>query len=103
MERLLPEQVTSEAQREVLRLLCRAHELEVEKSELQADNLHRKNLLGQKEFLIQWYLQHRLLCEPLVHGQRQLLRGEAAPAFVRDSPQRQSTVVLQPHAVQCLH
>ena len=30
MEELLPTQVISEDQREVLRLLCRAHELEVE-------------------------------------------------------------------------
>uniref|UniRef100_A0A8C6IFT1 Kinesin-like protein n=1 Tax=Mus spicilegus TaxID=10103 RepID=A0A8C6IFT1_MUSSI len=81
MEKLLPRQVTSEEQREVLQLLCRAHELEVENTELQADNLFRKNLLCQKDFVIQRYHQHRLLCEQVIQGQRQLMQdnGISAP------------------------
>ncbi|XP_076779629.1 kinesin-like protein KIF19 isoform X5 [Arvicanthis niloticus] len=81
MEKLLPRQVTSEDQREVLQLLCRAHELEVENTELQADNLCRKSLLCQKDFVIQRYHQHRLLCEQLIQGQRQLMQdnGISAP------------------------
>ncbi|XP_012878834.1 PREDICTED: kinesin-like protein KIF19 [Dipodomys ordii] len=79
MEQLLPEQVTSQAQREVLQLLCRAHELEVENTELQATSLCRKNLLGQKDFVIQRYHQHRLLCQQLIQGQRQLLRDSGIP------------------------
>ncbi|XP_021042870.1 kinesin-like protein KIF19 [Mus pahari] len=81
MEKLLPRQVTSEDQREVLQLLCRAHELEVENTELQADNLCRKNLLCQKDFVIQRYHQHRLLCEQIIQGQRQLMQdnGISAP------------------------
>lgn len=78
MEKLLPRQVTSEDQREVLQLLCRAHELEVENTELQADNLCRKNLLCQKDFVIQRYHQHRMLCEQVIQGQRQLMQGEAS-------------------------
>lgn len=77
MERLLPRQVTSQDQREVLQLLCRAHELEVENTELQADNLCRKNLLCQKDFVIQHYRQFRLLCEQVIQGQRQLMQSEA--------------------------
>ncbi|XP_047389907.1 kinesin-like protein KIF19 [Sciurus carolinensis] len=74
MEKLLPEQVTNEDQREVLRLLCRAHELEVENTELQADSLYRKNLLCQKDFVIQRYHQYRLLCEQVIQEQRQLMQ-----------------------------
>ncbi|XP_046309742.1 kinesin-like protein KIF19 [Marmota monax] len=74
MEKLLPEQVTSEDQREVLRLLCRAHELEVENTELQANSLYWKNLLCQKDFMIQRYHQHRLLCEQVIQEQRQLMQ-----------------------------
>lgn len=77
MEQLLPQRVTSEDQREVLRLLCRAHELEVENTELQASNMCRKNLLCQKDLIIQRYHQHRRLCQQLVEGQRRLLQGEA--------------------------
>ncbi|XP_060223834.1 kinesin-like protein KIF19 [Meriones unguiculatus] len=81
MEKLLPRQVTNKDQREVLQLLCRAHELEVENTELQADNLCRKNLLGQKDFVIQRYHQHRLLCRRVIQGQRQLMQdyGISAP------------------------
>ncbi|XP_071461857.1 kinesin-like protein KIF19 [Marmota flaviventris] len=74
MEKLLPEQVTSEDQREVLRLLGRAHELEVENTELQANSLYWKNLLCQKDFMIQRYHQHRLLCEQVIQEQRQLMQ-----------------------------
>ncbi|XP_052023728.1 kinesin-like protein KIF19 [Apodemus sylvaticus] len=80
MEKLLPRQVTSEDQREVLQLLCRAHELEVENTELQADNLCRKNLLCQKDFVIQRYHQHRLLCEQVIQGQRQLMQASGISA-----------------------
>nr|XP_012614277.1 kinesin-like protein KIF19 [Microcebus murinus] len=79
MEKLLPRQVTSEEQREVLRLLCRAHELEVENTALQASNLCRKNLLCQKDFVIQRYHQHRLLCEQVVREQRQLIQDGGIP------------------------
>ncbi|KAL4669534.1 hypothetical protein H8959_008088 [Pygathrix nigripes] len=62
MEKLLPRRVTGQDQWEVLRLLCRTHELEVESTELQADN--------RKDFVIQRYHQHRLLCEQLIQEQR---------------------------------
>ncbi|XP_075384312.1 kinesin-like protein KIF19 [Tenrec ecaudatus] len=74
MEKLLPRQAVSEEQREVLRLLCRAHELEVENTGLQASSLYRRNLLCQKDFVIQRYHQHRLLCEGLIQAQRQLIQ-----------------------------
>ncbi|XP_014651096.1 PREDICTED: kinesin-like protein KIF19 [Ceratotherium simum simum] len=79
MEKLLPRQAISKDQREVLRLLCRAHELEVENTELQAHSLRRKNLLCQKDFVIQRYHQHRRLCEQIIQDQQQLIRGEPAP------------------------
>ncbi|XP_004629753.3 kinesin-like protein KIF19 [Octodon degus] len=74
METLLPAQVTSKDQREVLRLLCRAHELEVENTELRADSLCRKTLLCQKDLVIQRCHQHRRLCEQLIRGQQQLMQ-----------------------------
>ncbi|XP_029410996.1 kinesin-like protein KIF19 [Nannospalax galili] len=81
MEKLLPRQVIREDQREVLRLLCRAHELEVENTELQADNLCHRNLLCQKDFVIQRYHQHQLLCQQVIQAQRQLMQdsGISAP------------------------
>ncbi|XP_065775318.1 kinesin-like protein KIF19 [Muntiacus reevesi] len=77
MEELLPKQAISEDQREVLRLLCRAHELEVENTELQAHRLRGRSLLCQKDFLIQRCQQHRLLCERIIREQRQLIQDSS--------------------------
>ena len=86
MEELLPTQVISEDQREVLRLLCRAHELEVENTGLQANSLCRRNLLCQKDFVIQRCQQHRRLCEQIIQEQQQLIQGEAPPAAPASGP-----------------
>ncbi|XP_044771228.1 kinesin-like protein KIF19 [Neomonachus schauinslandi] len=75
LEKLLPTQVISEDQREVLRLLCRAHELELENTELQAGKLRRRHLLCQKDFVIQRHHQHWWLCEQLIHDLWQLIQG----------------------------
>ncbi|XP_019492965.1 PREDICTED: kinesin-like protein KIF19 [Hipposideros armiger] len=82
LEDLLPRQAISEDQREVLRLLCRTHELELEKTELQASSLRQEHLLGQKDLVIQRYQQHRLLCEHIIQAQRQLIQdgGIRVPA-----------------------
>ena len=83
MEELLPAQVSSEDQREVLRLLCRAHELEVENMGLQAHRLRGRSLLLQKDSLIQRCQEHRLLCERIIREQRRLIQGEARPPPLR--------------------
>ncbi|KAL8175398.1 UNVERIFIED_CONTAM: hypothetical protein K2H54_023252, partial [Gekko kuhli] len=79
MEKLLPQQITSEDQREVLRLLCRAHELEVGSTELQASALYKDSLLCQKDFIIQRHQQHRRLCEEIIQQQRSLIKDHNIP------------------------
>ncbi|DAA15164.1 TPA: kinesin family member 18A-like [Bos taurus] len=74
MEELLPTQVIIEDHREVLRLLCRARELELENMGLQANSLCRRNLLCQKDFVIQRCQQHRRLCEQIIREQQQLIQ-----------------------------
>nr|XP_042096076.1 kinesin-like protein KIF19 [Ovis aries] len=76
MEEQLPAQALSEDQREVLRLLCRAHELEVENTGLQASSLCRRSLLCQKDFVIQRCQRHRRLCEQVIREQQRLIQGE---------------------------
>ncbi|XP_029432686.1 kinesin-like protein KIF19 isoform X2 [Rhinatrema bivittatum] len=73
MEKMLPKQISDEDQREVLRLLCKVHELEVGNTELQARALYKENMLCQKNFVIQRYQQHRLLCEEIIKQQRALI------------------------------
>ncbi|CAM4630903.1 unnamed protein product [Caretta caretta] len=77
MEKLLPKQITSEDQREVLRLLCKAHKLEVGNTELQANALYKENLLCQKDFVIQQ--QHGLFCEEIIQQQQMLFKGHDIP------------------------
>ncbi|KAM7152111.1 kinesin-like protein KIF19 [Macrochelys suwanniensis] len=79
MEKLLPKQITSEDQREVLRLLCKAHELEVGNTELQANALYKENLLCQKDFVIQRQQQHGMLCEEIIQQQQMLIKGHDIP------------------------
>ncbi|XP_054849652.1 kinesin-like protein KIF19 [Eublepharis macularius] len=79
MEKLLPKQITSEDQREVLRLLCKAHELEVGSTELQANALYKESLLCQKDFVIQRHQQHRRLCEEIIQQQRSLIKDHNVP------------------------
>lgn len=81
MEKLLPRQITSKDQQEVLRLLCKAHELEVGNTELQASALYKENLLCQKDFVIQRLQQHRLLCEEIIQQQQTLIQGKT-PALL---------------------
>ncbi|XP_051488412.1 kinesin-like protein KIF19 [Apus apus] len=79
MEELLPRQITSEDQQEVLRLLCRAHELELGNTELQANTLYKENLLCQKDFVIQQLQQHMLLCEEIIQQQQMLITAQNIP------------------------
>ncbi|XP_030068794.1 kinesin-like protein KIF19 isoform X2 [Microcaecilia unicolor] len=79
MEEMLPKQISDEDQREVLRLLCKVHELEVGNTELQARALYKENLLCQKDFVIQRYQQHRLLCEEIIKQQRTLIDDHNIP------------------------
>ncbi|KAJ7401367.1 Kinesin-like protein KIF19 [Pitangus sulphuratus] len=79
MEEFFPRQITSEDQQEVLRLLCRAHELQLGNTELQANTLYRENLLCQKDFVIQQLQQHLLLCEEIIQQQHMLIKAQNIP------------------------
>ncbi|XP_029140618.1 kinesin-like protein KIF19 [Protobothrops mucrosquamatus] len=81
MERMLPKQTTSKDQREVLSLLCKTHELEVGKTELQANALYKDNLLCQKDFIIQHHQQYRHLCEELIQQQWSLIKDHNIPVL----------------------
>ncbi|XP_009884328.1 PREDICTED: kinesin-like protein KIF19 [Charadrius vociferus] len=79
MEVFFPRQITSEDQQEVLRLLCRAHELELGNTELEANTLYKENLLCQKDFVIQQLQQHMLLCEEIIQQQQMLIKAQNIP------------------------
>uniref|UniRef100_A0A673MUL4 Kinesin-like protein n=1 Tax=Sinocyclocheilus rhinocerous TaxID=307959 RepID=A0A673MUL4_9TELE len=77
LEELLPRRVSSEEQREVLCLLCKVHELEIENAEMQSSTLLKDNVIRQKNVVVQRFEQHRHLCHEIIQQQRQFIDGES--------------------------
>ncbi|XP_028990055.1 kinesin-like protein KIF19 isoform X2 [Betta splendens] len=73
LEELLPRRAGSEEQRQVLVLLCKVHELEVENAEMQSHTLLKDNVIRQKNFVVQRFQQHRHLCDEIIQQQRQFI------------------------------
>ncbi|XP_037349483.1 kinesin-like protein KIF19 [Talpa occidentalis] len=73
LEETLPRRIGSEEQREVLSLLCRVHELEVENAEMQSHALLRDGALRHRREAVRRLEQHRSLCDEIIQGQRQLI------------------------------
>uniref|UniRef100_A0A7N8X2M2 Kinesin-like protein n=1 Tax=Mastacembelus armatus TaxID=205130 RepID=A0A7N8X2M2_9TELE len=73
LEELLPRRVSSEEQREILSLLCKVHELEIENAEMQSHALLKDNVIRQKNFVVQRFEQYRHLCDEIIQQQRQFI------------------------------
>ncbi|XP_058140641.1 kinesin-like protein KIF19 isoform X3 [Dasypus novemcinctus] len=73
LEETLPWRIGSEEQREVLSLLCRVHELEVENTEMQSHALLRDGALRHRREAVRRLEQHRNLCDEIIQGQRQII------------------------------
>lgn len=67
--------MSSEEQREVLGLLCKVHELEIENVEMQSHALLKDNVIRQKNVVVQRFEQHRHLCDEIIQQQRQFIDG----------------------------
>ena len=81
LEELLPCRVSSEEQREVLGLLCKVHELEIENAEMQSHALLKDNVIRQKNFVVLRLEQHRHLCDELIQQQRRFIDGMSKQCF----------------------
>ncbi|KAM3859736.1 kinesin-like protein KIF19 [Diretmus argenteus] len=77
LEELLPRRVSSDEQREVLGLLCKVHELEIENAEMQSHALLKDNVIRQKNFVVQRFEQHRHLCDEIIQQQRQFINDHS--------------------------
>ncbi|KAL3219079.1 hypothetical protein MRX96_050550, partial [Rhipicephalus microplus] len=73
----LPNVASSEEQRELLRLLTQVHKLEVEKIEMQTDQLIREHELRQRDLMIVRYDRQRLLCDEIIGKQKVLIDAQA--------------------------
>ncbi|XP_067403376.1 kinesin-like protein KIF19 [Emydura macquarii macquarii] len=73
LEEVLPRRISSEEQREVLGLLCKVHELEIEKTEMQSSALLKDSVIRHKDYLVRRFEQHRSLCHRIIQQQRQII------------------------------
>ncbi|XP_061471695.1 kinesin-like protein KIF19 isoform X2 [Rhineura floridana] len=73
LEEALPWRISSEEQREVLSLLCKVHELEVENTAIQSGALLKDNLIRHQERTVRRFERHRSLCHRIIHEQRQII------------------------------
>ncbi|XP_068084408.1 kinesin-like protein KIF19 [Anabrus simplex] len=73
LENELPSRISSDEERELLALMCRVHELEVEKMALQSERLIKQHELRRRDILILRYDRQRQLCEEIITRQRQLM------------------------------
>ncbi|XP_056887144.1 LOW QUALITY PROTEIN: kinesin-like protein KIF19 [Takifugu flavidus] len=73
LEELLQAAGSSDEQREVLGLLCKVHELEMENTEMQSHALLRDSVIRQKNLVVQRFEQHRHLCDEIIQQQRQFM------------------------------
>uniref|UniRef100_A0A8C7Z8E1 Kinesin-like protein n=1 Tax=Oryzias sinensis TaxID=183150 RepID=A0A8C7Z8E1_9TELE len=79
LEELLPRRVSSEEQREVLGLLCKVHELEIENAEMQSHALLKDNVIRQKNFVVQRFEQYSHLCDEIIQQQRRFIDDHSLP------------------------
>ncbi|XP_043859782.1 kinesin-like protein KIF19 isoform X4 [Dromiciops gliroides] len=73
LEEMLPSRIRSQEQREILSLLCRVHELEMENTEMQSHALIRDGALYHRREAMRRLEQHRSLCDEIIQGQRQII------------------------------
>uniref|UniRef100_A0A8C9TIH7 Kinesin-like protein n=1 Tax=Scleropages formosus TaxID=113540 RepID=A0A8C9TIH7_SCLFO len=73
LEDQLPQRASSEEQREVLSLLCKVHELEMENAGMQSRAVLRDSALRRTEAVVQRFERHRELCDKIIQQQRRFI------------------------------
>lgn len=71
----LPFEINSEEERELLSLIIRVHELEIDKITLQSERLTREHALRQRDLTIMRYDRQRQICEEIITRQRKIMEG----------------------------
>ena len=71
----LPKRISTEEEAEILSLLCKVHELEIAKVEMQRDALLKEHEVRKRDLLILKYDKQRTLCDEIIERQRELIEG----------------------------
>lgn len=72
---MIPHRIDTEDQREILNLLCKVHQLEIEKTEVESVCILREFTIRKKDIIIHRLRQHQSLCDQIINKQRALLKG----------------------------
>uniref|UniRef100_A0A8C6VD78 Kinesin-like protein n=1 Tax=Naja naja TaxID=35670 RepID=A0A8C6VD78_NAJNA len=75
LEEALPWCISSEEQREVLSLLCKVHELEVENTAIQSSTLLKDNFIRHQERAVRRFERYRSVCHRIIQEQRQIIHA----------------------------
>ncbi|XP_053393592.1 kinesin-like protein KIF19 [Mercenaria mercenaria] len=73
LEEMIPHRVNSEDQKEVLRLLCKVHELEIQNTEVQSSCILRDFQIKKKDMVISRFRQHQHLSDQIIRKQKRLI------------------------------
>ncbi|XP_078317515.1 kinesin-like protein KIF19 isoform X2 [Crassostrea virginica] len=73
IEETVPQRINTEDQREILNLLCKVHELEIENTETQSACLLREFQIKRKDMVISRFRQHQNLCDQIIKRQKQIM------------------------------
>lgn len=76
MLQTIPKRINTEDQREILSLLCKVHELEIENTETQSACLLREFQIKRKDMVILKFRQHQNLCDQIIQRQKQIMEGK---------------------------
>lgn len=73
LEETIPQRISDEDQKEIVTLMCKVHELEIENTEGQSACLIRDFQIKKKDMVISRFRQHQSLCDEIIRKQRILL------------------------------
>ncbi|ESP03922.1 hypothetical protein LOTGIDRAFT_110046, partial [Lottia gigantea] len=79
LEEFIPIKVSSADQQEIIRQMCKVHELEIENLQNIASCLMRDFEIKKKDMVITRFRHHRNLCDEIIKQQRDLIDGNHVP------------------------
>ncbi|XP_023326016.1 kinesin-like protein KIF19 [Eurytemora carolleeae] len=71
----LPSRISTTEEKEILSLLCKVHELEIDKVEMKSEGLMKEHEVRRRDLLILKYDKQRSLCDEIIQRQQKLIEA----------------------------
>ena len=72
----MPKRISTAEEKEILSLLCKVHELEIDKVEMKSEALLKEHEVRRRDLLILKYDKQRSLCDEIILRQQKLIEGK---------------------------